>query len=244
MNKSHRPQNTLDSQSMSSASGDANTTQSGAAAEAIAPQRRRPLKPRGIQPSFKVLIALTLVTALLLAPFAFSDYYLDALRSRSIDLHQFIRGELYKQATGYAALLFVLIELMLTVRKRGRGWIARIKLPGSMLFWRSTHIFLGVALLAVVLVHTLGANGLNFNAVFLWVFFATTLTAMVGVVAETGVLESTRSYFGKLPGSDVVLTKGPLIRGLRAIWLTSHIFFVCVFGIMLVFHIALAYYYQ
>jgi hypothetical protein len=41
-----------------------------------------------------------------------------------------------------------------------------------------------------------------------------------------------------------MLTKGPLIRGLRALWLTSHIFFVCVFAIMLIFHIALAYYYQ
>jgi hypothetical protein len=214
------------------------------AVDKIAPQRRRPAGPRGIQPSFKMLIGLTLLTALLLTPFALSDYYLDVLRSRSVDLHQFIRGELYKQGTGYAALVFVVIELLLTVRKRGRGWIASIKLPGSMMFWRSTHIFLGVALLGMVLIHTLGANGLNFNAIFLWVFFATTLTALVGVVAETGVLESTRSYFGKLPGSRTVLTKGPLIRGLRAIWLTSHIFFVSVFAVMLVFHIALAYYYQ
>lgn len=244
MSKSSHSQKAVDSQHLSAATsadaGDERVT----AADQIAPQRRRPVGPRGIQPSFKVLIGLTLVTALLLAPFALSDVYLDALRSRSIDLHQFIRGELYKQATGYAALAFVLIELLLTVRKRGRGWIARIKLPGSMQFWRSSHIFLGVALLGMVLIHTLGANGLNFNAVFLWVFFAVTLTALVGVVAETGILESTRSYFGKLPGSSTVLTKGPLIRGLRAIWLTSHIFFVSVFAVMLVFHIALAYYYQ
>jgi hypothetical protein len=214
------------------------------ATAAIAPQRRRPSRSRGIKPSFKVLIGLTLLTALLLIPFVVSEVYLDALRDRSFDLHQFIRGEVYKQSTGYAALAFVLIELLLTVRKRGGGWVKRIRLPGSMMFWRSSHIFLGVALLGMVLVHTLGAQGLNFNAVFLWVFFATTLTALVGVVAETGILESTRSYFGKLPGTNTVLTKGPLIRGLRAIWLASHIFFVCVFAVMLVFHIALAYYYQ
>ncbi|MGF1459218.1 MAG: hypothetical protein ACFBSG_09345 [Leptolyngbyaceae cyanobacterium] len=214
------------------------------AVAAIAPQRQRAFKPRGIKPSFKVLIGLTLLTALLLTPFVVSDLYLDALRARSFDLHQFIRGELYKQSTGYGALVLVLVEMLLTVRKRGGGWLARIKLPGSMLIWRSTHIFLGVGLLGLVLVHTLGANGLNFNAIFLWVFFATTLTALVGVVAETGILESTQSYFGKLPGSNVALTKGPLIRGLRAIWLTSHIFFVAVFGVMLIFHIALAYYYQ
>ena len=210
----------------------------------IAPQRRQPMRPLGIQPGFKTLIGLTLLTAVLLTPFALSGVYLDALRSHSFDLHPFIRGELYKQGTGFAALVLVLVELLLTLRKRGRGWVATLKLPGSMMFWRSTHIFVGVGLLGIVLMHTLGATGLNFNAVFLWVFFATTLTALVGVVAETGILESTRSYFGKLPGADTVLTKGPLIRGLRAIWLTSHIFFVSVFAIMLVFHIVLAYYYQ
>lgn len=215
------------------------------ATAAIAPQRRRPsFKSRGIKPSFKMLIGLTLLTAILLMPFVVSEYYLEALRNRSFDLHQFIRGELYKQSTGYAALVFVLIELLLTVRKRGGGWVKRIRLPGSMMLWRSSHIFLGVALLGMVLIHTLGAQGLNFNAVFLWVFFATTLTALIGVVAETGILESTRSYFGQLPGANTVLTKGPLIRSLRAIWLTSHIFFVCVFAVMLIFHIALAYYYQ
>ncbi|PSN16347.1 hypothetical protein C7271_20315 [filamentous cyanobacterium CCP5] len=196
-----------------------------------------------MRPGFKTLIGLTLVTALLLMPFALSHAYLDLLRDRSFDLHRFLRGELYKQATGFGALGFVLLEVMLTVRKRSRGWIGKLTLPGSMQVWRSLHIFLGVGLVAMVLVHTLGANGLNFNAVFLWVFFATTLTALVGVVAETGILESSRSYFGTLPGGKA-LTKGPLIRGLRSIWLISHIFFVCVFAVMLVFHIILAYYFQ
>ncbi|MDB9527300.1 hypothetical protein PN498_14970 [Oscillatoria sp. CS-180] len=246
MSQSHPSRNMLNPQSQIDSSPE-DTLSTDLAAEvtaAIAPQRRRPAKSKGIQPSFKALIGLTLLTALLLTPFVFSDYYLDELRSRSVELHRFLRGELYKQATGYVALAFVVLEMLLTVRKRGRGWIANIKLPGSVLFWRSFHIFAGVALLAVVLVHTLGANGLNFNAVFLWVFFATTLTALVGVGTETGIVESTRKSFGKLPITGRVLTKGPLIRGLRAVWLASHIFFVCVFAVMLVFHIALAYYYQ
>ena len=209
----------------------------------VASPRRSPKRPQGIQPGFKTLIGLTVLTALLLAPFALSPHYLDWLRERSFDLHRFLRGELYKQVTGYVALSFVLLEIMLTVRKRSRRWVGQVKIPGSMIFWRSLHIFAGVGLLGIVLIHTIGANGLNFNAVFLWVFFGTTLTALVGVVAETGILASTRSYFGQLPGGTVV-TKGPLIRSLRSIWLVSHIFFVCVFITMLCFHIILAYYYQ
>ena len=208
------------------------------------PSPPKPSRVNRIQPSFKVLIGLTLLTALLLLPFAFSPLYLDWLRDRSVELHGFIRGELYKQSTGYVALAFALAEVLLSVRKRSRSWIGNIKLPGSMQLWRSVHIFAGVGLVALVLVHTLGANGLNFNAVLLWVFFAVTLTALVGVVAETGVLESSRSMFGKLPWNDSLLTKGTLIRGMRSLWLVSHIFFVCVFAVMLVFHIALAYYYQ
>ena len=209
----------------------------------IAPKRRKPRRPRGLQPAFKTLLGLTILTAVLLLPFAFSVSYLDQLRAASVDLLQFLRGEVYKQTTGFIALVFVLAEVMLTARKRSRSWIGSFKIPGSMIFWRSIHIFLGVSLVAIVLVHTIGSTGLNFNAIFLWVFFAVTLTALVGVVAETGILESARSSFGTLPGSKKPLTKGPLIRNLRVIWLMSHIFFVCIFGIMLVFHIFLAYYY-
>ena len=177
-----------------------------------------------MKPKFATLILLTLLSALLLAPFVVSPIYLDALRERSIELHQFIRGEIYKQATGYVALTFVIGEMLLSLRKRGRSWIGKIKLPGSVILWRSVHIFLGVGLLAVVVVHTIGATGLNFNAIFLWVFFAVTLSALVGVVAETGVLESPRKIFG-LPGNkDLVVTKGPLIRNMRAVWLPTHIF--------------------
>ena len=43
-----------------------------------------------------------------------------------------------------------------------------------------------------------------------------------------------------LPG----IPKGQLVRGLRAIWLTTHILLVSVFIVMLGFHIFLAYYYQ
>ena len=197
-----------------------------------------------MKPKFSTLILLTLLSAVLLVPFVVSPIYLDALRERSVELHQFIRGEIYKQVTGYIALTFVIGEMLLSLRKRGRSWLGKLKLPGSVIFWRSLHIFLGVGLLAVVVIHTIGATGLNFNAIFLWIFFAVTLSALVGVVAETGVLESPRKLFG-IPGSkDLVVTKGPLIRNMRAIWLPTHIFLVSVFMLMLGVHVFLAYYYR
>lgn len=200
-----------------------------------------------MKPKLSTLIGLTLISALILTPFAFSPAYIPALRANYFDFLQFIQGDLYKQITGYIALAFVILEIILTVRKRARSWKFKISIPGSMQLWRSIHIFAGVGLLAIILIHTFGVNGLNFNAVFLWVFFGVTLSALVGVVAETGVLESSRKYFGwgsvKSEGS-MLISKGPLIRKMRQIWLFSHIFLVNVFMVMLAIHIFLAYYYQ
>jgi len=208
-----------------------------------------PLLSIAMQPKFSTLIILTLVSAVLLVPFAVSPIYLDALRDRSFDLHQFLRGELYKQSTGYVSLALVGVEMMLTARKRSRSWPLKIKMPGSVMLWRSAHIFTGVALLAAVVIHTLGATGINYNAVFLWSFIGVTLTAMVGIVAETGVLESPRKVFSFsapkiVEGKAAGIGKGALIRGMRAVWLRSHIFLVSIFSILLAVHIFLAYYYQ
>ncbi|MEC4983056.1 MAG: hypothetical protein SAJ37_05250 [Oscillatoria sp. PMC 1068.18] len=203
-----------------------------------------------MKPKFSTLIILTFVSVAILTPFVLSPWYLDILREQAFETHQFFKGEIYKQATGYIALVFVLMEMLLTVRKRSRGWKFKLVLPGSIVFWRSLHIFAGIGLLAIVLVHTIGANGLNFNAIFLWVFFGVALSALLGVVAETGVLESPRKYFGWTPAKEGLgkmlpgMSKGPLIRNLRAIWLTTHILLVSVFFVMLGFHIFLAYYYQ
>ncbi|MGB3790537.1 MAG: hypothetical protein WA949_21190 [Phormidesmis sp.] len=202
-----------------------------------------------MKPRFSTLIILTLVSAALLLPFALSPFYIEALRDRSFDLHQFLRGELYKQITGYVALALVLAEMLLTARKRSRSWPIKVKMPGSVLMWRSLHIFTGVALLAAVLVHTIGVSGINYNAIFLWSFFGVTLTALVGVVAETGVLESPRKAFSFAGKKDAVgsaseMSKGTLIRVMRAIWLKSHILLVSIFSLLLAVHIFLVYYYR
>jgi hypothetical protein len=264
-----------------------------------------------MKPRFSTLILLTVLTAIILVPFALSSTYLPMLRDRAFDLYELFRTDVYKQITGFVVLVLVFVEMALVLRKRGRKW--KVKLPGSMMFWRSVHIFLGVFLIAAVLVHTAGATGLNFNAIFLWVFFGVSLSALVGVVAETGILETdvirtmqlrlmrrrgfvqpspnhpthlsdnmaiayaperlmnggaqptstpqsasanvkgrgeanerifTPEGEAKLPWVIAAMSKGPVIRGLRAIWLSSHIFLVSVFTIMLGFHIFLAYYYQ
>ena len=121
---------------------------------------------------------------------------------------------------------------------------------------RSIHIFTGVALVAFVLIHTLGVSGANFNAILLLAFFGVSFTALVGAVLETGVLESPQKtfdsprklfFFKKIEfaeGNAYAIGKGTLIRGMRAIWLPAHILLVSVFGVLLVLHIFLAYYYQ
>lgn len=204
-----------------------------------------------MQPRFSTLIGLTLLCSALLLPFAISAIYLPALRDSDFKLHEIIRGDIYKQITGYLALAFVLMEMILTLRKRGRQFFIKVSLPGSMKFWRRLHIFAGVALLGLVLIHTAGATGQNFNSSFLWVFFWVTLSALVGVVAETGILESSQQRFYFMPNHVQFfgkrwsgIPKGALIKSLRSIWLSLHILLVSVFFVFLGFHIFLAYKFQ
>ncbi|MEB3342075.1 hypothetical protein [Okeania sp.] len=203
-----------------------------------------------MKPKFSTLIVLTIITIGLLLPFVFSPVYIPMMRETHFDILQILQGEIYKQITGYLSLIFVILEMVLTARKRGRTWKFKMKIPGSIQFWRILHIFLGVGLLGTTVIHTIGAQGLNFNAVFLWVFFGVTLSALVGVVAETGFLESPIKFFrfawqsanstSEIPG----ISKGKLIINMRLIWLNTHIFLVSVFCVMLIFHIFIAYFYQ
>ena len=204
-----------------------------------------------MKPKFSTLIILVFLSAALLAPFAVSHLYEPIIRANSFDFLLFIRGELYKQVTGYIALAFAVLEMVLVARKRGRGWIIKLKIPGSIQLWRKLHIFAGTGLIAIVLIHTIGLNGLNFNAIFLWVFFAVSLSALMGVTAETGIVESPqRRFLSWLPnnnaqGKDVPgVSKSTMIRHLRSFWLGSHIILVAIFFVMLAIHIFLSYYYQ
>ncbi|NER23162.1 MAG: hypothetical protein F6J96_21170 [Symploca sp. SIO1C2] len=199
---------------------------------------------------FSTLIILTFVSVALLIPFVLSPWYLPLLRESNFDLHLTLQENLYKQITGYVSLFFVLLEMILVARKRGNGWKIKVKVPGSLTFWRSLHIIVGIVLLATTLIHTVGSQGLNFNAIFLWVFFGVVLSALVGAVAEVGILESPQRVFSlagmKADGLNQkkLIPKGVLIRNLRLIWLNTHIFLVSAFFVMLIIHIIIAYYYQ
>lgn len=204
-----------------------------------------------MKPKLSTLIILIFLSAAILAPFAISPIYIPILREKAFEVLLFLQDSLYKQITGYIALTFVIFEMVLTARKRGRGWIVKLSIPGSMQLWRSLHIFLGVGLLGIVLIHTIGVTGLNFNAIFLWIFFGVSLSALVGVVAETGVVESSQKRFfnwisSKTPDGKKIpgISKGNMVRGMRAFWLSTHIILVSIFFVMLGFHIFLAYYYQ
>ncbi|MEM1368332.1 MAG: hypothetical protein AAGG02_10000 [Cyanobacteria bacterium P01_H01_bin.15] len=216
-----------------------------------------------MRPKFPTLVILTLLCALLLVPFVLSSWYLPILRDQAFELHLFLQQDLYKMITGFTCLVFVFFEMVLTIRKRSKGWFIKIPLPGSVFFWRSLHIFAGVGLLAVTLIHTIGSQGLNFNTIFLWVFFAVTLSAMVGALTESGLVQSSQRYFGfgikeKIEAANVshkfdikqmmqgtwVISKGSLVRNLRTYWLNTHIFLVAAFMVMLAIHIFMAYFFQ
>ena len=204
-----------------------------------------------MKPKFSTLIILIFLSAAILTPFAISPIYVPILREKAFNVLLFLQDNLYKQITGYIALAFVIFEMILTARKRGRGWKIKLTIPGSIQLWRRLHIFLGVGLLAIVLIHTIGVTGINFNAIFLWIFFAVSLSALVGVVAETGVVESSQKRFfpwlsSKTPDGKKIpgISKGNTIRAMRAFWLSTHIILVSIFFVMLGFHVFLAYYYQ
>ncbi|WP_017327715.1 hypothetical protein [Synechococcus sp. PCC 7336] len=196
-----------------------------------------------MKPTFPTLAVLTAIALVLLVPLFISDWYLPIVRDSAFYFHQILRRGLYKQITGFICLGFFALEMILTLRKRGRRW--KIKLPGSILFWRSFHIFLGVAFVGMAIVHTVGAIGSTFNRVFLIVFLTLSLVAMFGVALETWLVGTIDRKITLLPVVGwLTFPKGQLIRSLRSVWLGVHIVLVSLFGSMLSIHILLAFYFQ
>ena len=195
-----------------------------------------------MKPTFPTLSVLAAISVVLVVPFIVSDWYVPALRDTVFYTHQILRRGLYKEITGFVCLGFFAIEMILTLRKRGGRW--KIKLPGSIFFWRSLHIFLGVGFIAATLIHSIGVHGSPFNQVFLAVFILLSLIAMMGVALETRLVGMTERKVSLLPVGLPVMPKGQLIRQLRSVWLGVHIVLVSLFSVLLGFHILLAFYFE
>lgn len=86
----------------------------------------------------------------------------------------------WKQVTGYSVLALTVIGLLMSLRKR---W--RIFKLGDFNYWRIVHIALGVAVLAVLLLHTGLHLGSNLNMALMLAFLGVALTGSIagGVVA-------------------------------------------------------------
>ena len=196
-----------------------------------------------MKPTFPTLSVLTVISIVLVVPFILSDAYLPLIRDTAFYTHQILRRGLYKEITGFVCLGFFVIEMLLSLRKRGSRW--KLKLPGSIFFWRSLHIFLGVGFIGATLVHSVGAGGGLFNQLFLVVFIVLSLIAMLGVAVETRLVGVTARKISLLPvGGLAAIPKGQLIRQLRSAWLGIHIVLVSLFTVMLGFHLFLAFYYE
>ena len=196
-----------------------------------------------MKPTFPTLSVLTAISIVLVVPFILSDAYLPLIRDTAFYTHQILRRGLYKEITGFICLGFFAIEMILTLRKRGGRW--KIKLPGSIFFWRSLHIFLGVGFIGATLIHSFGAGGSAFNQAFLVVFLVLSLIAMMGVAVETRLVGVTARKISLLPvGGFSAIPKGQMIRQLRSAWLGIHIVLVSLFTVMLGFHLFLAFYYE
>ncbi|MGK7913761.1 MAG: hypothetical protein AB4050_20100 [Synechococcus sp.] len=196
-----------------------------------------------MKPTFPTLSVLAVISIVLVVPFILSDAYLPLIRDTAFYTHQILRRGLYKEITGFICLGFFAIEMILTLRKRGSRW--KIKLPGSIFFWRSLHIFLGVGFIGATLIHSFGAGGSVFNQAFLVVFLVLSLIAMMGVAVETRLVGVTARKITLLPvGGLSAIPKGQLIRQLRSVWLGIHIVLVSLFTVMLGFHLFLAFYYE
>ena len=195
-----------------------------------------------MKPTLRTLSILAAISVVLIVPFILSDLYIPILRETAFYSHQILRRGFYKEITGFICLGFFAIEMILTLRKRGGRW--KIKLPGSIFFWRSLHIFLGVGFIGATLVHSLGAGGSMFNHIFLTVFILLSLVAMMGVGVETYLVGVPDRKVAFAPIGLPATPKGQLIRNLRSIWLGLHIVLVSLFAVMLGFHILLAFYFE
>ncbi len=136
--------------------------------------------------------------------------------------HVFLTDPSWRRVTGFIVLGLASASLLLSLRKRIRrfAW-------GDFGWWRVLHTALGVACIAGVVVHTGFRLGNNFNRLLMLDFLGLVL-------------------LGTLAGAVIALERRLDVltaRRLRTFWTWAHIVLVWPLPVLLLFHIASAYYF-
>jgi nitrite reductase (NADH) large subunit len=133
------------------------------------------------------------------------------------------RESFWKQVSGYSVLALAFLGLAMSLRKRTR-WMQRL---GEFSSWRLVHVFLGVATLAGLLVHTGGRLGSELNLLLSSTFV---VLAFVG-----GLAGSTIAFEHRLSAATA--------RRLRSNWAWLHIVLAWPVPVLLTFHVLKTYYF-
>jgi hypothetical protein len=115
-------------------------------------------------------------------------------------LAPFTESTRFRVVTGSAGLAVMLFQWLLSARSR-----TRLRLPGALDSWRSSHRFTGVALLYVVAVHTAGRWGVNLNGWLTLTLVAMMLVTQTGHVAKAFFAARAREGTGKVVAIDAAM---------------------------------------
>lgn len=131
------------------------------------------------------------------------------------------RDHLGREVSGATLLGLAVIGLMLSLRKRWKFFGA-----GTVTMWRLVHAAVGVAMLAVLVVHTELRLGVNVN-----------LALMVSVLGT--------AITGALTGPIVALVKPstPRSRAIRFFFIGAHIVFFSALPLLVALHVFVVYYF-
>lgn len=180
-----------------------------------------PLKPalgyKTLMIAAVIAVALSLV-ALLAPPIPYP-----ASMDLSWQWDQLWRDSFWKQVSGFTALGLAAVGLiLLTLRKRWRRFAL-----GQFAHWRLVHTLLGVAVVAVLVVHTGDRFGNQLNSLL--------MSSVLGLTSAGALISALVAVEHRVSGS--------FVRRLRtnAIWL--HILFFWAMPLLLAFHITKTYYF-
>jgi nitrite reductase (NADH) large subunit len=125
------------------------------------------------------------------------------------------RDQLPKEVSGATLLGLAVAGLMLSLRKRWKFFGV-----GTVTMWRFAHAAIGVAMLAVLVVHTELRHGVNVNLALLVSFLGTAIT-------------------GAFTGPIVALVKPstPRARAIRFFFIGTHIVFFSALPVLIALHV-------